>query len=257
MNIFPDGDLDDPLFETQFIQKLHDLVQSTPSIHGKGQLGTLKEDRSSGKTDVKTEDLLDTMIEVTGHLNIDGRGHCDFHGDFGGLSFLRRIGERCNQLLGTDSRLLRMSSELPLPQASGLARSLLSKTGKGRTTTTLLPTRTVALRLTKIALDDACCLLKFIHQPSFDALLHRVYDIEAENYTSEEENFLPLLYMTLAIGELFSPRNKDQQSHDGAADQLPGLVFPTTFPFMFVNSCEVQNIFVQQKASWILWTVMI
>jgi hypothetical protein len=78
-------------------------------------------------------------------------------------------------------------------------------------------------------------MMNFIHQPSFDRLLHRVYHIGTENFTLEEESFLPLLYMTLAIGELFSLLQKNHQTKQGGADKIRGSVEPKFHPEMSLH----------------------
>jgi hypothetical protein len=119
-----------------------------------------------------------------------------------------------------------MSGQLPLPQTGGSARSLLYPARTEPVTTCMLPSEATAVRLTRTTLEDACCLMKFIHQPSFDRLLHRVYHLGAENNTLKEESFLPLLYMTLAIGELFSPLRKTHPIQQGSTDKIRVLVSP-------------------------------
>lgn len=50
----------------------------------------------------KHGELLETMIEDTCKLDVDGDGQCEYHGGFGGLGFLHQIGKRFSQLLETD-----------------------------------------------------------------------------------------------------------------------------------------------------------
>lgn len=46
--------------------------------------------------------------------------------------------------------------------------------------------------------------MRFVHQPNFDKSLDRIYDVSPESYTPQDEAFLPLLYLTLALGQLYS-----------------------------------------------------
>ena len=68
-----------------------------------------------------------------------------------------------------------------------------------------LPSRKVADKLITSALDDACALESFIHRPTFDRLLTRVYATNPLEFSSEERSFVPLLYAILALGCLFTP----------------------------------------------------
>jgi hypothetical protein len=117
-----------------------------------GRSGLLPAEDYSKISKFTINDLLDTTIEVTRHLNIDGRGRCNFHGDFEGLSFLRRIGERSNQLLDSNSLKRNMSGLIPLPQAEGSARSLLYPIQVESTTPCMLPSEAAAVRLIRTAL---------------------------------------------------------------------------------------------------------
>lgn len=46
--------------------------------------------------------------------------------------------------------------------------------------------------------------MRFVHEPSFFAMLDRIYDTPSEQYSNEEHTFLPLLYVAIAVGCLFS-----------------------------------------------------
>lgn len=155
----------------------------------------------------KTDELLGVMTEATGKLSFDDQGHCEYHGDFAGLSFLRKISERCWQLLDAD---FTKSEAMGLPQAflsEGIpVRSSKLDFMKG----SYLPPRITAQRLTEIALNEASLLMVFIDFPSFTNLLGRVYSVNPGHYLADEEAFLPLLYVTLAIGELYSGSRPDQ-----------------------------------------------
>lgn len=66
-----------------------------------------------------------------------------------------------------------------------------------------LPSQEVAKALCYDALSCACCLLRFIHQPSFYRMFDRIYNIPAKDFGDDENQHLPLLYMMLALGCLF------------------------------------------------------
>jgi hypothetical protein len=168
------------------------------------------------------------MIEATGRLDIDGRGGCDYYGDFAGLAFLDQISRRCTQLLNPNLES-EISSQLFPPRAFTLLSSGLGSVMAATLKKTPLPPKTVALRLTDIALGDACCLLKFVHQPSFISRLHRIYDIPLENYLTEDGGFLPLLYMALAVGELYSKDPPLQVTPVGEDDSIKGYVSESRF----------------------------
>jgi hypothetical protein len=149
------------------------------------------------------EELLETMTEATGRLDVDGQGRCEYHGDFAGLAFLHQIGKRCSQLLHPDSNKAKGFSHLPLSQAFASESSSMCVSMPDSKTMFQLPSRAMAEYLTKIAFNDASCLMTFIHVPSFNIALDRIYSLNPGDYTRLDEIFLPLLYASLALGELF------------------------------------------------------
>lgn len=149
-------------------------------------------------------EFLDTMIEAAGRLSIDEEGHsCEYHGDFAGVAFLQQIDERCSQLLGVNRPKREPFVKTLLQQAFVCAIPSCKPTADPGIMFNL-PPRQIAEYLTGVALRNACSLMNFIHEPSFAYLLGRVYAAKPENYSTEELAFLPLLYVTLAIGELYS-----------------------------------------------------
>jgi len=171
------------------------------------------------------DESLEIMVEATERLYIDGQGHCQYHGDFAGLAFLHQIGERCSQLLCSSSASSQTFSHLPLRQA--FASENISSRSIRLDSRNLcpLPPRATAQRLTKIAFYDASCLLTFIHVPHFDQLLNRVYSADPSDFTKAEETFLPLLYVAMAIGELFSRESQKEGAPVTSSEQMKGLVF--------------------------------
>ncbi len=203
-SVLPDVDLNDPNLETAVAEHIR-LKESRIKVeHREVGAQTLVPDNNSGTISAEPDELLDTMIQATTQLNIDGRGRVDFYGGFSGLTFLHRIRERCSQMVDGDFVKREIFSQLSNPPAFGSPGSSMYVLNAEPMSTYLLPPRSTAQQLTKIALTEACCLIKFIHQPSFDRLLNRVYDLRGEDYSFEEERFLALLYMTLAIGDLYS-----------------------------------------------------
>ena len=84
-----------------------------------------------------------------------------------------------------------------------------------------LPSKEVAQLLTDIALDDGCCLMSFVHRPTFSRLLDEIY--ANEFHSSEAREFLPVLYEALALGTLFTvERETDQSSMDAVEHQRYG-----------------------------------
>jgi len=66
-----------------------------------------------------------------------------------------------------------------------------------------LPPREIAKILCVNSLNCGCSLLRFVHQPTFCETFNRIYDVPAESFGDEENRFLPLLYVVLALGCMF------------------------------------------------------
>lgn len=170
---------------------------------------------------------LQSMIENAGQLDIDEQGYWDFHGGSSGTVFLKRLRKEFGGLLGqTDSTVPLFPKPTVRTQASNLEspRSVYESPHEpGLANTMDLPSReTARLRCTN-ALTCACALLRFVHQPSFYAMVDRIYDTPAEEFGDEENKFLPLLYAVLAVGCMFTedpqPTKAGETAYQAGIDQ--------------------------------------
>lgn len=211
--VLPDLNLDDPNLDIQAAEQRLVAAQM-----GKPVPRTVATNQSaagpvgSGEQGLEgpEESMLETMVSNSGCLDRDDQGHWDYHGHTSGIIFVRRLRKQ----LG--------AAEFPLRRPSGMLQMIESpKSVSGSPQdasvppTHDLPTREVARRLCHNALDDACSLMRFVHEPSFFASLERIYDISPDHYTNEENTFLPLLYIVLAVGCLFSDDGTGVLDHAG------------------------------------------
>ncbi|KAJ5887865.1 hypothetical protein N7495_007906 [Penicillium taxi] len=170
---------------------------------------------ATGSTDAAPEGgeepLLETMVDNSGCLDRDDQGHWDYHGHTSGIIFVRRLRK---QLGAADVPINRpvkaMNQMLESP------KSVSDSPQDGSLPHTLdLPPRAIARRLCQSALDHACSLMRFVHEPTFFASLDRIYDTAPELYGNEENSFLPLLYIVMAVGCLFSDDGAGTLDHAG------------------------------------------
>lgn len=162
------------------------------------------------------EGLLETMVDNSGCLDRDDQGHWDYHGHTSGIIFVRRLRK---QLGAADIPITKPGA---MSQMLGSPKSSESPQDASLPPTHDLPPRAAARRLCHNALDDACSLMRFVHEPSFFASLERIYDVSPEQYTNEENSFLPLLYIVMAVGCLFSDDGAgtlDIAGYEGAIGQ--------------------------------------
>ncbi len=175
--------------------------------------------------------LLESMVEHTGSLDLDDQGNWDFYGHSSGIVFLRSMREQLGDLMGsTESRARAfLRHRWPQPQVFGSPRST---TGESPMDSNLpnthdLPSRECAKQLCSVSLNDACALMRFVHQPTFYASFDKIYNTPPESFGNAENSFLPLFYVVLALGCLFGKDEAsrlEQMGYQSAIDQ--GYVFP-------------------------------
>jgi hypothetical protein len=149
--------------------------------------------------------LLNTMVEATGKLDIDEASHMvEYHGQSSGMAFLGRLngsafGGKLSEVRLEKSPVSRAATQdySPSPRLSQSPQDNLPDI-------TLLPVKKEkAIELVITCLDKACVLMRFVHKPTFMAMTDRLYSTRPEDYDDDENNFLPLLYMAMAVGCLF------------------------------------------------------
>ncbi|KAJ5728457.1 hypothetical protein N7493_004787 [Penicillium malachiteum] len=215
-SILPDINLDDPQLDVQATEQrlvaAHKAKQATGAQASKPTQKPTEPSSEGGD-----ESLLETMVDNSGCLDRDDQGHWDYHGHTSGIIFIRRLRKQ----LG--------AADLPIMRPGGLPQSLESPKSASDSPqdsslppTHDLPPRVVARRLCHNALDDACSLMRFVHEPSFFASLEDIYDKSPDQFTNEENSFLPLLYIVMAVGCLFSDDGVgtlDLAGYEGAIGQ--------------------------------------
>ena len=231
--LLPDINLDDPQLDVHAAeQRLAAQREKQTPLQGPFQgpgAGPGAAPNPSGPTETSPEGgeegLLETMVDNSGCLDRDDQGHWDYHGHTSGIIFVRRLRKQLGAAdMPTTRPALGMTQMLESPKSVSD-----SPQDASLPPTHDLPPRVVARRLCHNALDDACSLMRFVHEPSFFASLERIYDTPADQFTNEENSFLPLLYIVMAVGCLFSDDGVgtlDLAGYEGAIGQ--GYVATTT-----------------------------
>jgi hypothetical protein len=214
----PNIDLADPNFDTIIQQR---RLAGQTGIAGDSVKSDVSRPSTSdyGQDDEDHDAQLRSMIETTGQLEIDDQGNWDFHGGSSAAVFLRRMREQFNGLLGGEGRtpvLPRPLRSTQVPMRDSPSTSIESPFDSGLPNTMDLPPKDIARKLCSNALDCACALLRFVHGPSFYEMFERIYNTPAENFGDEENRFLPLLYVTLALGCMFMNEHDESQTSEPA-----------------------------------------
>lgn len=160
---------------------------------------------SVGPSPVDNDSRLDSMVEATGRLDIDEGHKVEFHGHSSGMTYLNHLNNQFGGLLG-EVRL--NAATWPMPKAMKLlahdsSHSSSQSPPENISDVTLLPPKETATALVETCLDKACVLMRFMHRPSFMDMMNRLYSKRPEDYDDDENMFLPLFYLTLAVGCLF------------------------------------------------------
>ncbi|KAJ5103422.1 hypothetical protein N7532_003951 [Penicillium argentinense] len=218
-SILPDINLNDPQLDIPATEQRLLAAQKEKQAAGlapKPSAGSTAPPAETGPEGGE-ESLLETMVDNSGCLDRDDQGHWDYHGHTSGIIFVRRLRKQ----LG--------AADVPINRPRGMTQMLESPKSVSEspqdaslTPTHDLPPRAVARRLCHNAIDHACSLMRFVHEPSFFADLERIYDVAPEQYTNEENSFVPLLYIVMAVGCLFSDDGAgtlDLAGYEGAIGQ--------------------------------------
>ena len=227
-SVLPDVDLDDQNLDSRFPPTFQpDIKQETVADPQAQFLGWGLSKRQRAETaETEQDSMLESMVENTGSLDLDDEGHWDFRGHSSGLAFLRKMRDQFGDLMGKSDGWVfspsrtRDSNSQPLtsPSPSSINSPMVQRIPNLND----LPDKACALRLCANALDDACAILRFVHQPTFYTMVDRVYDMRAEDLGPQENKFLLLLYSTIALGTLFATNEQSKlisNGFDSAIDQ--------------------------------------
>jgi hypothetical protein len=195
--ILPNADLNDPNLEERFRQLTFSTssMRSTPTVLS----GTLMEEPETG-----IDDHLESMVKSTGQLDLDEQGNIEYHGHSSGLTFVRRMRESLGDVMGPEGKGTPFVKSRPMSQVFDSPRSFSEKDSPWEQLPgSDLPPRELAREMCDITINDAGAILRFVHYPTFVKQMENLYDLTPENYTNEENMFLPLLYSVLAVATLF------------------------------------------------------
>lgn len=217
--VIPDLDINDPRFDTvgqeELVARIRDRLKISDDADSAGQQPAGHE---RGE-----ESLLESMVDNTGLLDVDDQGHWDYHGHSSGLIFMRRLRKQFGNL--PDPR----PEDRPTTKFQNISHILEGAKSSSESPIDShlsplhdLPDRDVARKLCMNTLEDACCIMPLLHMPSFYVMFDRIYDTPPENFSNEENSFLPLLYLVLAVGCLFrgvGDSTFDKSGYESATDQ--------------------------------------
>lgn len=173
---------------------------------------------SLDEDDTDEQDELISMMDSYGQMAIDTNGemHRDFYGSSSGLAWIKKTQhyfaesedenerENTTEIEGSQSNLSAAVQifDAPLPPRLGTSQTVpIDK---------LLPSRECATRLRETVFTQVYPMFHFLCEEHFDFSTDRIYNQHPDTFTEQDEAFLPLLYLVLALGYLFSKEEHDR-----------------------------------------------
>ncbi|KAI1344308.1 fungal-specific transcription factor domain-containing protein [Xylariaceae sp. FL0016] len=192
----PDVDLNDPNLDPSVQQEFRMREQARQK---------LKKEQSKPAA---VDGQLQSMISTVGQLDLDERGDYDFHGISSGSVFFKRMKEHFRSLLGRDYQVPFMPRP---PRPAGVLnldnpRSASSSPWEQSNVPDIysLPPKERAVALCSESLDNATCLLRIVHKPSFYKMLDGLYAKPAPAFGKEDNRNLALAYAAMALGCMYN-----------------------------------------------------
>ncbi|KAI1374686.1 hypothetical protein F4677DRAFT_455372 [Hypoxylon crocopeplum] len=195
----PDVDLNDPSLDPAVQQEFR--IREQARLRAAAAKG---KQSSSSSLDAQ----LHSMIETVGQLDLDEKGDYDFHGNSSGSVFFKRMKEHFRSLLGRDYQI----PFLPRPpRPAGVATLDTPRPASGSRVPSThvpsiydLPPKERALALCSESLNNATCLLRIVHIPSFYKTLDCLYEKPADAFGVEDKRSLALAYSVMALGCMYN-----------------------------------------------------
>lgn len=170
------------------------------------------------------DDKLDSMMDAYGQMTVNSHDNMarDFYGAASGLAFIQRTKDMLQlhngSSPGSDESPPDLSNsatvqlfDAPLPPKQALHLDTpLSQ---------LLPPRPVANRLVTVVFTQVYPLFHFLCAENFDESTDRIYDKPSAEYDEVDYAFLPLFYVVIGLGYLFSREEHDKHGCRNAIAQ--------------------------------------
>lgn len=199
--VLPGADLNDPKLEVKLQQGLLTVSPAVSSPPNNTIPGPAPFPEQNG-AEIPTDAQWESMVRSTGQLDLDEQGHLEYHGHSSGLSFVKRMQEQLGDMMGLEGHGTPfVKTTRPLSQVFDSPRSANDSPWDSGLE---LPSKEEARALCDNAIEDAGTLLRAVHYPSFLKQLDNIYAASHDEYSNEENIFLPLLYSVLALGTLFA-----------------------------------------------------
>ena len=160
---------------------------------------------SDSRQDNSRSPQLENMVGCQGRMSSLDHKKAEFYGGSSGFAFLQRTKEFLDDDEGgsvvsdlSDSTQDAMTHlfDSPLPNKQAL--------DIGGPISHLLPSRSTATHLLHTVFVRTYPLFEFLHEPAFQERTDRIYELEPMDFDDSDHDFLPLFYVVVGLGFLFS-----------------------------------------------------
>lgn len=155
-----------------------------------------------------SEGQLQSMVSSVGQLDLGESGDYHFHGTSSGSVFFKQMKKHFRTLLGRDYQIPFMPRPHKTADVANLDSPRPAPSSPWATTPTLaiynLPPKERAYALCSESLDNATCLLRIVHKPTFYAALDALYAKPSNEYGTEDRRNLALAYSAMALGCMYN-----------------------------------------------------
>ncbi|KAF2720983.1 hypothetical protein K431DRAFT_269508 [Polychaeton citri CBS 116435] len=153
-----------------------------------------------------------------------------FHGKFAAVTILRAVGDLCAKFATIDPSI-ELPSGRQLVEAFELS-AIHPPQNLRRGLFSLLPSKEQVIQLVILTFDFALACHDCMDRDDFFAHLDRIYQIDVEDYSTEDHKFLALLYAALALARRYEASSQPSaQTLDDGRVILKGMSY-------FRASCE-------------------
>lgn len=195
----PDVDLNDPNLDPAVQQEFRMREQAR-------QKATAAQKKDQVKPGA-SENQLQSMISGAGQLDLNESGDYDFHGTSSGSVFFKSMKKHFRTLLGRDYQIPFMPrpprpssiTTLDSPRATPSSPWIATPGPSIHN----LPPKERAIALCTESLDNATCLLRIVHKPTFYSMLDRLYEKQSDELGTEDKRNLALAYAAMALGCMY------------------------------------------------------
>ncbi|KAH8156648.1 hypothetical protein CIB48_g11596 [Xylaria polymorpha] len=196
----PDVDLNDPDLDPAVQQEFRMREQARQKAASAQKKDQAKPPISEGQ--------LQSMVSSAGQLDLNESGDYDFHGTSSGSVFFKQMKKHFRTLLGRDYQIPFM----PRPPRPSIVTALDSprpSPGSPWAATPNsfvhnLPPKPRAVALCSESLDNATCLLRIVHKPTFYSMLDKLYEKPNDEFGIEDKRNLALAYSAMALGCMYN-----------------------------------------------------